>query len=74
MYKCNIYSRTKNERSGRWIEHGKQRGQKVLSRFLALFLEAVFTEMVKTGRARFTDRLVYFVLGRLILKYPTASK
>ena len=46
----------------------------MLSRFLALFLEAVFTEMVKTGRARFMDRLVYFVLGRLVLKCPTASK
>ena len=74
MYKCDIYSRTKNESSGRWIGHGTQRGQKALSRFLALFLEAVFTETVKPGRARFTDRRVYFVLGRLILKCPTASK
>lgn len=34
------------------------RKRKVLSRFLALFLEVVFTEVVKTGRARFGGRLV----------------
>lgn len=58
MYKYKTYCRARTERSGRWIEHGNQGEKKVLSKFLALFLEVVFTEMVKTGRARFRDRLV----------------
>ena len=72
MDKHKLCSGGSTERSGRWAEH-RNKERKVLPRFPALFLEVVFTEMRKGGGPGLgIDRC--FILGRLILKCPEASK